>query len=207
MHRWIQFTIVLLIVPLILVQQTSISVQHFSWRGYFINICWLGFLFSVRSGCRSHGSLFMGWSLLGPHQLLWSSAWKVSTHFVLSLTDHLPARIVGCPSPSAGIQPQTALRPTASGSGQASDQPWPHGAQFPWHGCPSALSLPSCRVSVECSVHARGLCPSIHLSTHPRHWKRGLHIPSASNVTCMGTKGPLIFAVGTQKEHTSLAKV
>lgn len=43
---------------------------------------------------------------------------EISERLVFSLKNNLPAYILVCTSPSAGIQPQTVFRPTASGLGQ-----------------------------------------------------------------------------------------
>ena len=82
---------------------------------------------------------------------------KTSTHLVSHLINNLPAYILACSSPSAGIQPQTAFRPTASGLGQKARLPvlashWlVCTVQFLWRGCPlytqSAILQSECRGS------------------------------------------------------------
>ena len=207
MHCWIQLTNVLLIVHWFLFSRHPFQFSISHEEDNLVSICWLGSLFSARSGCKSHSSLLMGWSLLGPHQLLWSSTWKISKHSVLGLTGNLPAHIAVCMSPPLASSHRLHWGPQPEGQGgRPGTSPGLTVPSSPGTNAPSALRLPSCRVSVECSIHTVGLYPSIRLSTHPRHWKRGLHIPSASNVTCMGKKGSLIFALGTQKEPISLAK-
>lgn len=97
---------------------------------------------------------------------------KTSEHLVSHLINNLPAYILVCASPSAGIQPQTAFRPRASGLGQQSRLPvlashcLIYTTQFHWHGCPfytqSAILQNSCGGSDRDSVERVEIHPSIY---------------------------------------------
>lgn len=88
---------------------------------------------------------------------------KTSKPLVSHLINNLPAYILVCSSLSAGIQPQTAFRPTARGLGQKARLPvlashWLLCTlQFLWHGC--SLYIQSAILQNECcgshGIHRR----------------------------------------------------
>ena len=121
---------------------------------------------------------------------------KTNEHLVLHLINNLPAYILVCTSLSAGIQPQTAFRPTASGLGLKARLPVLasrcsiYTTQFHWHGCSSILNQPSCKMGAVDHIGFQIRGSESHLSAYPHHWKRDLYLTMTGNITSVGKKGP-----------------